>query len=152
MRSKQTYPSSMDNIPMYTSANPQTSFEEASRRAVAAGRAVAKKNHTPQKNCVRRQSSFGASPQHPSTQPATLALPLLRPSLHIFFAPHNAPQKWKKEEERTSQLFRRPTPKPTSLIAALTFVPKLGNELHHDASLPTRPHYTSKCRHSKVIT
>jgi hypothetical protein len=27
------------------------------------------------RNCVRRQSSFGASPQHPSTQPATLALP-----------------------------------------------------------------------------
>ena len=26
------------------------------------------------------------------------------------------------------------------------------NDLHHDASHPTRPHYTSKCRHSKVIT
>ena len=26
------------------------------------------------------------------------------------------------------------------------------NDLHHDASHPTRPHYTSKCRHSEVIT
>ena len=25
------------------------------------------------------------------------------------------------------------------------------NELHYDASHPTRPHYTIKCRHSKVI-
>ena len=25
------------------------------------------------------------------------------------------------------------------------------NDLHHDASHPKRPHYTSKCRHSKVI-
>jgi hypothetical protein len=54
--------------------------------------------------CVRRQSSFGASPQQPSTQPATLALRLLRPSLHIFFAPHNAPQKWKEEEEEEEEL------------------------------------------------
>jgi hypothetical protein len=41
--------------------------------------------------------------------------------------PHNAPQKWKIKEERTSQLFRRPHT-TTSLFdsAALTFVPKLG--------------------------
>jgi len=56
-------------------------------------------------------------PPNPSTQPATLALRLLRPSLHIFCAPHNAPQKWKEEEEENApQLFRRPRTPTTSLF------------------------------------
>jgi len=76
--------------------------------------------HRPIINCVRRQGF----PPNPSTQPATLALRLLRPSLHIFFAPHNAPKKGTSTNFLPSQ--HLPYQTQTSLIAALIFVPKLG--------------------------
>jgi hypothetical protein len=50
---------------------------------------------------------------------------------HTHLPPKKRPQKWKKEEERTSQLFCHPRQSPktnltSKIAAALTFVPKLG--------------------------
>ena len=85
----------------------------------------------------QRQSSFGAPPQHPSTnQPhlrcARISLASISP------LPPKCPQKWKerkKKKNATLNFFAVPNHQTqTSLIAALIFVPKLGYHLATDLS------------------